>query len=418
MVDTSIYGRIKTMSDYDAENQAYRANQQAESLRALQLMAGQQDMAAKQRAQMEAARLEQFVRGIPGDASPQQRVQAFRSQGFHPQADAMEKQMLDAEKERAEIEAKRAATAGAPAKQAGDMAEAVGKTFANYRAQLEFVESPQQAAQWMAASYQDPIIGKLVASRGTLDQALSNIPQDPQGFQQWKGRVAMGVEKWLEMAQRKSTEERNAANDTLVKDASGKWVPNQPLIAAKERVARAGASTINVGDRVPTPVVKQQDDLIDKISTATAIDADLSAIEARIKAGELNFGPLRNLINQGKNLAGASDPESRNLATFQSTLEKLRNDSLRLNSGVQTEGDAQRAWNELFQNITDTELVKQRMAEIRKINQRAAQLQKYRLDVLRKNFGAGPLEPPAIEPALQGPAGNAVDDLVKKYRSK
>ncbi|MBK8106094.1 MAG: hypothetical protein IPK42_11155 [Betaproteobacteria bacterium] len=157
---------------------------------------------------------------------------------------------------------------------------------------------------------------------------------------------------------------------------------------------------VNTGERIPHQLVKQQDDLIDKTSTARSIDADLGAVEKQIASGSLQFGPVRNLINTGRNVAGISNEESRAFGTFKSTLEKLRNDSLRLNTGVQTEGDAQRAWNELFQNINDTKFVQQRLGEIRKINQRAAQIHEYRLNTLRQNSGAGPLQQPDIPPAI------------------
>ena len=178
---------------------------------------------------------------------------------------------------------------------------------------------------------------------------------------------------------------------------------------------------VNTGDRIPPALVKQQDDLIDKMTIARATDTDLGALATQIKGGTLKFGPIRNLWNTGKNVAGASDEESRAFGTFKSTLEKMRNDSLRLNAGVQTEGDAQRAWNELFQNINDTAFVGQRLEEIRKINQRAAQMHEYRLNVLRQNSGAGPLPqptiPPAIEPA-RGPQVPQVGEVRQGYRFK
>ncbi|MBK7515411.1 MAG: hypothetical protein IPI51_07325 [Betaproteobacteria bacterium] len=170
---------------------------------------------------------------------------------------------------------------------------------------------------------------------------------------------------------------------------------------------------VNTGDRIPHQLVKQQDDLIDKISTARAIDADLGAVEKQIASGSLQFGPVRNLINTGRNVAGISTEESRAFGTFKSTLEKLRNDSLRLNTGVQTEGDAQRAWNELFQNINDTKFVQQRLGEIRKINQRAAQIHEYRLNTLRQNSGAGPLQQPDIPPAIDARPAQSAKQVVR-----
>jgi hypothetical protein len=179
---------------------------------------------------------------------------------------------------------------------------------------------------------------------------------------------------------------------------------------------RAGATNVNLstGDRVPQGVVKQQDEILDRLTTAKSTDADLAGVAKQLESGTLQFGPIRNLVNTGKNLAGISDEESRAFATFKSTLEKLRNDSLKLNTGVQTDGDAQRAWNELFQNINDTEFVKQRLQEIRRINQRAAQLQSYRLNVLRDNFGARPLQMPEIPGAIQ-PEGAPNQSGVRRY---
>jgi hypothetical protein len=171
---------------------------------------------------------------------------------------------------------------------------------------------------------------------------------------------------------------------------------------------RSKAQTLNVntGERIPTPLVKEQDAMVDRVFNAQSIDADLSTIEGQIKAGKLRFGPVENLVSQAKNLLGVSDEQSRNFASFKTTLEKLRNDSLRLNTGVQTDGDAQREWNALFQNINDTAYVQGRLAEIRKINQRGAKLQRERLNILRRNSGAGELALPEVEPAIGAGALN------------
>ena len=86
-----------------------------------------------------------------------------------------------------------------------------------------------------------------------------------------------------------------------------------------------------------------------------------------------------------------------------------------MNTGVQTDGDAQRAWNELFQNINDTDLVKQRLAEIKNINKRGAELQQLKIDGVRANYGHGPLDTSAqrsVSPALNaGPALPSADTV-------
>lgn len=168
--------------------------------------------------------------------------------------------------------------------------------------------------------------------------------------------------------------------------------PGEKLSAETQREgfnrADARVDRMNPANKpLPAGALKMQQSELDALATASGIDGQLERIQGQLDGGTLSFGPVSNLINQARNAAGMSSEESRNLASFRSTLEKLRNDSLRLNAGVQTDGDAQRAWNELFTNLNDTELVKQRLGEIRRINQRAAQLRKLNIDGIRANYG-------------------------------
>jgi hypothetical protein len=146
------------------------------------------------------------------------------------------------------------------------------------------------------------------------------------------------------------------------------------------------------GQALPASALKMQQEQLDAIATAAGIQADLGGLQKQIESGTLKFGPIENLKNQGLNATGMSTTESRAFGSFMSSLEKLRNDSLRLNAGVQTDGDAQRAWNELFANINDTELVKNRLAEIQRINERAVNIRTMNVDTIRQNFGADPLD--------------------------
>lgn len=189
------------------------------------------------------------------------------------------------------------------------------------------------------------------------------------------------------------------------------------------RFARQVAPVVNVGEqskkapKLPTSALKMQQEELDAIGTSSTINADLSAISKQLESGKLKLGLVDNLMGKAKNIVGASDEQSRNLASFQATLEKLRNDSLRLNKGVQTEGDAQRAWNELVANINDPGVVKQRLGEIQKINERAANLRRMNVDNIRANFGVDPMDTTGYsnQPAAVGGGGSGVDALLKKY---
>jgi len=143
---------------------------------------------------------------------------------------------------------------------------------------------------------------------------------------------------------------------------------------------------------LPAGALKIQDEALSAYGAAGNIQTSLDSKLKQIEDGKLKFGPLSNVANKGLNAAGMSSEESRNFASFMSDLERLRNESLRLNTGVQTDGDAQRAWNELFQNINDTDLVKQRIIEIKGINARGAELQRLRIDGVRSNYNASPYD--------------------------
>lgn len=208
-------------------------------------------------------------------------------------------------------------------------------------------------------------------------------------------------------------------------DATARRGQNMTDARARERMSfdqqQAGAGAVKPPPKpLPTSALKMQQEALDAIGVVGGINADLKALEGQITDGTLAFGPVKNLVSAGKNMVGASDTQSRNFATFKSNMERLRNESLRLNTGVQTDGDAQRAWNELFQNINDTDLVKQRLQEIQRINDRGAELQRLKVDQVRMNYGLDTLDvTPQLQqkPALTG-GGPAVGAVVDGYRFK
>lgn len=143
---------------------------------------------------------------------------------------------------------------------------------------------------------------------------------------------------------------------------------------------------------LPTQALKLQNEALEDLGLSSAIQSDLDSLDKQIEKGKLDLGPLTNLGSRTLNYAGMSTENSRNFSSFKSTLEKLRNDSLRLNKGVQTEGDAKRIWNELIANINDPDLVQQRLKEISAVNKRGANLKKLQVDQIRANYGAEPLD--------------------------
>ena len=188
---------------------------------------------------------------------------------------------------------------------------------------------------------------------------------------------------------------------TDVKDPTD---PNRVIKVDARTGRKIGDAPSKGSGQLPASVLKVQNDELDAVGIAASIQSDLGAVLNQVESGALRVGPIRNAANQARNFAGLSTEESRNYNTFKTTLEKLRNDSLRLNKGVQTEGDSQRAWNELMGSINDPGVVKQRLREIMDINERAVNLRKMKVDTMRQNFGVGPLDMSGFEnqPAAVG----------------
>jgi hypothetical protein len=314
--------------------------------------------------------------------------------------------------------------------------------------------NPQQAAQMVTAMHSDPRIANTPIARVPLEQGLQMLQQVP--FDQWKQQFALGAAKFVEMnkptyqqqnlggnmqtlalpglggaptvantapitqsADNRATNARTAA-DTAARIAEDR---RQFGITDSRAVARDAAKDAAPPKPLPPGALKMQQESLDAIGISSSINADLGGIAQQIEGGKLSFGPVDNLVSAGRNMAGISSEKSRNFASFKSTLERLRNESLRLNAGVQTDGDAQRAWNELFQNINDTELVKQRLGEIQNINKRGAELHQLRIDSVRSNYNAGPLDASAYkaQPAAVGASPAAVKsgtDLGGGFRVK
>lgn len=170
-------------------------------------------------------------------------------------------------------------------------------------------------------------------------------------------------------------------------------------IAAQKKGAEEQAKKIN--SAMPATIVKEQNDIVDKVNVAQSLEANMGKFVNQIDGGQLDLGLMANLENMARNNVGMSTEQSRNLSSFKSSLERLRNESLRLNTGVQTDGDAQRAWNELISSINDPQLVRQRLTEIEEINRKGSQLQNQKLNMMRSEYGRGELNIPNINQSQQ-----------------
>jgi len=169
---------------------------------------------------------------------------------------------------------------------------------------------------------------------------------------------------------------------------------------------------------MPSHVQTAEGEDLTAMGTATGINQDLARMTAQIDDGTLNLGFIANNLNRAGNFVGLDSVQSRNLTSFEATLERMRNESLRLNSGVQTGGDAKRAWSELVTNLNNPGVVRQRLAEIAGLNERAVALREGLIQQRRSNYGLPELDTSRFRnPAPPGQAGTQRPMSEAEYRA-
>lgn len=387
----------------------------------------QEIQAQRAAAEMQQMQLQQARQGMADDQAYRQVLQSgvsggdlveqLRGRGLGKQA--QEAQKFQSEQQKAQLERGKMTAEGMKNGAAGIIANpteqnaiaTLDQTAAQYGLPREMVDG---AKARIYAAKNDPVALRQLAMGwgGDAEKVLGEITSVNLGGSVQQQRVNP-ITGQVEVF---STQEKTASPDAML-SANTTTQNNLRTVGATMRGqdmtdtrAREEAARKTSPRSLPPPALKMLNDDRAAIATASGINADLGAIKTQIDSGKLGFGPISNLANRARNAAGISSEESRNFGSFQSTLEKLRNDSLRLNAGVQTDGDAVRAWNELFQNINDTKLVRQRLEEIERINQRAVALRQMSIDRIRENYNMGPEDTSAERnqpAALASPASPA-----------
>lgn len=136
-----------------------------------------------------------------------------------------------------------------------------------------------------------------------------------------------------------------------------------------------------------TSAQKAEDDDFFAIDTSSGILSEIDRFTGLIDQDKLDFGFFEGMSDSVQRGLGIAGEEEINSAQFDTFLEKLRNDTLRLNKGVQTEGDAQRALNEIIANKNDTKVVRAQLKRLRDLNERAIELRKRNINRRRKSQG-------------------------------
>lgn len=61
-----------------------------------------------------------------------------------------------------------------------------------FKEMAAYIETPQQAERYFRGAYNDKVLGPLLQQAQPLDELIKSIPQDPQGFERFRGIVSNG----------------------------------------------------------------------------------------------------------------------------------------------------------------------------------------------------------------------------------
>lgn len=230
---------VRSVQDYVADMDKAEANQLAlqgqrrqNEIAALTADQTRQTMASSAE---DRNALQRLAATWGADTSIDQRVASLRNSGrpaLMQQADALEKQGLEKQKTGAEVSAKNA--------------DAIASAIKNSRTWLDGISTPEQYIAWHEANHRDPALGPYLEARGiTADQARTNIEQalkTPGGFERMLMESKLGAEQTYANLMQQRGFDLKAKNELIGPDGK----VNTALLGAKQQVAKAGASSVNV----------------------------------------------------------------------------------------------------------------------------------------------------------------------------
>jgi hypothetical protein len=141
---------------------------------------------------------------------------------------------------------------------------------------------------------------------------------------------------------------------------------------------------------LPSYLAKDEEADYGTATAATNLASDANNFINRIKSGEIKFGLKDKASIRARQLVGSQDPDVLAREDYDKFLKVLTNESLRLNKGTQTEGDAVRAAKEL-ESSESPQAAAAAMKRLVEINVRRTQNASD--DVLRRRKNANFPEP-------------------------
>lgn len=160
-------------------------------------------------------------------------------------------------------------------------------------------------------------------------------------------------------------------------ERSGQWNPG----------GKAPGGTLgDSGKPLPVGALKDLLAVEDALGGTAVLNDIIQKNAARLADGTLKISPQNAALAWGRTGLGMATEGDVALNEWKSDLTKIVNESLRLNKGVQTEGDAQRAANELM-SANDPRTAAAALARLAKFNRQAVELHTRKQDIINANYG-------------------------------
>lgn len=161
-------------------------------------------------------------------------------------------------------------------------------------------------------------------------------------------------------------------------------------IDAAKFAAQRDKGTLGDPDGVAKPIPRGAlQDLLaveDALGGTQVLNDIIQKNASRLADGTLRISPASAALAWGRTGLGMATDGDVALNEWKADLTKIVNESLRLNKGVQTEGDAQRAANELM-SANDPRTAAAALARLAAFNRQAVELQTRKQDIINANYG-------------------------------
>jgi hypothetical protein len=265
--------------------------------------------------------------------------------------------------------------------------------FAMFTTDATIPKNVQTLAQQYSKSFSSGVLDpeKADARVKELSEMTQRVQQFEQNQQQIKDNQAMMQslkQQGLENSQQALLIQRG--NQAL----QAQNIQFQQETKRKEAEVKADAKA---NKPLPSYLAKEEEADFSAASAATNIATDAYGYINRIKTGEIKFGVKDRASIRARQLAGSGAPDVIAREEYDRFVENLVNESLRLNKGTQTEGDAVREAKAL-KSSESKEAAASAMKRLIEINTRRAEGAASSVQKRRANAGFPPPNQPVAVP--------------------